>query len=164
MWNARRPAHRETSPPTRRPDLLFLLRRLSGEVCGRASEIHQPLAKADVQRSGRCDLYVPHASANSAGRSWLVPNLWHGARTSACDGRSRTECRVDRHEPPILDRPCSLASGRSPGDGRTFDRSTALPKSIHVELDPNDSWPPLLCFGVGGRFSCAAGSPCLLAI
>ena len=39
VWHARRPAHRETSPPTRRPDLLFLLRRLSREVCGRASEI-----------------------------------------------------------------------------------------------------------------------------
>ena len=101
-----------------------------------------PSPTNDSQCSRRHDLYVPNASADSAGRSWLLSDLRHGARAGSCDGRSGAECRIDRHEPPILDRPRSLASGRGAGDGRTFDRSQPLPQPIDVELDSNDSGHP----------------------
>ena len=89
-------------------------------------------------RRPRHDLHLPDASGNPAGRTRLVPDLRHGARTGDAVGGGRPERRADRHEAPALvcagaggpagrsrhGRPC-LAAGMADAGTLELDRASA---------------------------------------
>src|SRR5262249_32879370 len=106
-------------------DWLLLGHRPSGCGGGRCldarpfpSRWRRSIAGEVAAPAGRHDLYLPHASADPAGRPRCLPDLRHGAGAGIGHSRSRAEPRAGGHDAPVLDRPRAHASRSLAPNGR----------------------------------------------
>ena len=89
-------------------------------------------ARADA---GGHDLHLPDASRDPAGRSGLLPDLRHGARTVGGHRRDCAEPRADRHDAAVLDRPRADGAGCRARNGRALHSGPDVARTGLVELD-----------------------------
>ena len=124
------------SGDARRPNVLFLFRRLPTEV--RSRPVPLSLAGTGEERrradAGGRRLHLPDAPGGAAERAGLVPDLRHGAGAGDGDGRRGPERRARRYDAAVLDRPGADRPGVFPGDGRAPARPDAGHRTANVEL------------------------------
>src|SRR6516162_4192609 len=80
-------------------------------------------------------LYVPDASADSAGCTRQLPNLRYGTGTGERSGGDRSQPGINRHDAALLYRHRAGSPYRDPGDGGTFSRPESSPLCLTASLD-----------------------------
>ena len=106
---------------------------------------------------GRHDLHLPDASRDPAAGPRLVPDLRHGARAGARDGRRGAQSRARRHDAAVLDRPGADGAGVRARDGRAPDRTCINGSASRPRTGSSSCSRRRSCCGPAGRSSSAAG-------
>src|SRR6516164_4102319 len=99
-------------------------------------------------------LYMPHASADSAGCTRQLSDLRYGTGTGERRGGDRSQPGIDRHDAALLDRHRASSTYRAPGDGGTCSKAESSPLCVAANLDMA---PVSVCYA-----GCAVGRVALL--